>query len=256
MSLLYLPIGVALLVVSLAGATVALASTLALRRLWGPDVTPDLKELANQTARRLGALFALILALAFNTALSEHTELEEAIDEEAILVAQILEDAVEEMGEADSRAVISDLSIYVDEVVNTEWKAQSAASVSREADAALERVRSRLQNLEADQPDMVAETDALIDQVERRRLQRLLDLEQTLPPIFWILSVLLFFVTLVPTAYFEPSRSAALLLGTYGAAVCIVLYSILLLSEPFRSSMPVSDEPFRLVQTYLEEATK
>ena len=182
MSFLHLPIGVALVLVSIAGAAIALASSVAFRRLWSPGVTPDLKELANQTARRLGALYALILALAFNTVMSEHTELEEAIDEEAILIAQILEDAVEEMNATDSEAVVKDLGMYVDAVINKEWSASRAIEVTGEADAALERVRSRLQSLQGEAPDMVAETDALIDEVERRRLQRLLDLEQTLPP--------------------------------------------------------------------------
>ena len=46
------------------------------------------------------------------------------------------------------------------------------------------------------------------------------------------------------------------MIGTYGAAIGLVLYSIWILSEPFRSSMQMSNEPFRLVQVYLEEAVR
>lgn len=99
---------------------------------------------------------------------------------------------------------------------------------------------------------MVHEIDAMLDEVERRRLQRLLDLEQSLPPLFWILSIVLFFALLIPAAKFTPTRSSALLIGTYGAVVGVVLFSILVLSQPFHSSMPVSDEPFSLVSAYLE----
>jgi hypothetical protein len=115
-------------------------------------------------------------------------------------------------------------------------------------------MRTRLLPLEAKNPAMVAELDEMLDEVERRRLQRLLDLEQALPPLFWILSIVLFFAMLVPAASFTPNRSSAVLIGTYGAAISIVLYSILLLSKPFQSSMPVSDEPFRLVRTHLERS--
>jgi hypothetical protein len=44
------------------------------------------------------------------------------------------------------------------------------------------------------------------------------------------------------------------LVAIAGAAIGIVLYSILVLSEPFQSSMPVSDEAFRLVTSYLEHS--
>ena len=129
---------------------------------------------------------------------------------------QIAEDSLEEMDEASGRAAIEDIAIYVDAVVNEEWKAQSPATVSRTADAALERLRTRLLPLEAKNPGMVAEIDQMLDEVERRRLQRLLDLEQTLPPLFWILSILLFFAMLVPASSFTPSRVSAVLIGTYG----------------------------------------
>ena len=239
---------------ALAGAAIALVFTFGLNGIWRPTVTDELKDLASSSARALGAVYALILALAFNTVMSEHREFEEAIDEEAILVAQILEDSLEEMDEATSREAVDDLVVYVDAVLTEEWKAQSAATVSRTADAALESLRTRLQPLEAENPSMAAELDQLLDEVERRRLQRLLDLEQSVPPLFWILSILLFFATLIPFTRYSPTRANGALIGTYGAAVGIVLYSILMLSEPFQSSMPVSDEPFRLVQGYLEQA--
>ena len=254
MNFLHLPIGVALSLVAIAGAATAIASVFGFRRLWRPMVSDELKELTTWSARALGTVYALILALAFNTVMAEHTELEEAIDEEAILLVQIAEDSLEEMDEASGRAAIEDIAIYVDAVVNGEWKAQSPATVSRTADAALERLRTRLLPLEAKNPAMVAEIDGMLDEVERRRLQRLLDLEQTLPPLFWILSILLFFAMLVPASSFTPSRVSAVLIGTYGAAIGIVLYSILVLSEPFQSSMPVSDEAFRLVTSYLEHS--
>ena len=241
--------------VALAGAAIALLFTFGLNAIWRPKVTDELKDLASSSGRALGTVYALILALAFNTVMSEHRELEEAIDEEAILVAQILEDSLEEMDDAAGREAVSDLVVYVDAVLNEEWKAQSAATVSRTADAALESLRTRLQPLEAENPSMAGELDQLLDEVERRRLQRLLDLEQSVPPLFWILSILLFFATLVPFTRYSPTRANGVLIGTYGAAVGIVLYSILMLSEPFQTSMPVSDEPFRLVQGFLEQAT-
>jgi hypothetical protein len=179
---LYLPIGVALSLVAIAGAATAIA--FGFRRLWRPMVSDELKELTTWSARALGTVYALILALAFNTVMAEHTELEEAIDEEAILLVQIAEDSLEEMDKASGRAAIEDIAIYVDAVVNEEWKAQSPATVSRTADAALERLRTRLLPLEAKNPAMVAEIDGMLDEVERRRLQRLLDLEQTLPSLF------------------------------------------------------------------------
>ena len=134
--------------------------TFGLKGFFRPTVTDELKDLASSSGRALGALYALILALAFNTVMSEYSELEEAIDEEAILVAQILEDSVEEMDEATGREAVDDLVVYVDAVLNEEWKAKSAATVTRTADAALESLRTRLQPLETENPSMAAELHA------------------------------------------------------------------------------------------------
>ena len=81
------------MLVSLLGTGAALSFSLAFRRAWRPSATPEVQELANQTDRRLGAIYARILALAFNAVMSEHTEPEEA--------------------EADSRKIVNDLAVYV-----------------------------------------------------------------------------------------------------------------------------------------------
>jgi integral membrane sensor domain MASE1 len=94
---LHLPIGVAFFLVAIAGAATAFA--FAFRRVSRPMISNELKDITAWSARALGMVYALILALAFNTVMSEHTELEEAIDEEAILLVQILEDSLEEMDE-------------------------------------------------------------------------------------------------------------------------------------------------------------
>ena len=250
--LIQLPVVVGLFLVAFAGAAIGVAFTFALAKFWRPEPTESLADITTFSMRAIGALYALVLALAFNSVIGEHNQLEEAIEEEAVLLVQIAEDSIEEMDERTGRAMAEDIAVYVGAVVNEEWNAQSADLVPRTAEAALERMRKRLPLLEAEDPAMVAEIDLMLDEVERRRLQRLLDLEQSLPPLFWILSVVLFFALLVPVARFVPTRANAVLVGTYSAAVGALLYSILMMSEPFRSSMPVSNEPFLLVMSYLE----
>jgi len=61
--------------VALAGAAIALLFTFGLNAIWRPKVTDELKDLASSSGRALGTVYALILALAFNTVMSEHREL-------------------------------------------------------------------------------------------------------------------------------------------------------------------------------------
>jgi len=79
-----------------------------------------------------------MLALAFNTVMSEHSELEEAI-----LVAQILEDSLEEMDEAAGREAVGDLVVYVDAVLTEEGLRSSVPShrVDDESKASSLRIR-------------------------------------------------------------------------------------------------------------------
>jgi hypothetical protein len=257
MSILYLPLSLAIVIVVIVGSASALAFSAGLNRRWRPAASDELKDLTAHTGRMLGGIYSLILALAFNTAMSERTELEEAIDEEAVLLLQIVEDSRREMHPSAGMVSVNNISSYVEAVLDEEWRADSAtaaATASNTAYVALERLRAHMATLKADHSDRVLKIEKMLDDVERRRLQRLLDLEQTLPKIFWILSILLFFGTLIPMARYSPNGSSAMLIGSYGAAVGLVLYSILLMSEPFQSTMPVSQQPFLVLKTHIEKA--
>lgn len=118
MSILQLPIGVALTLAGLGGVLVAIAFTRGAHWIWGPQASEELADVTSFSLRAIGAVYALILALSFNAVMAEHTELEEAIDEEAILLVQIAEDSIEEMDAASGRAAAEDIKIYVAAVVD------------------------------------------------------------------------------------------------------------------------------------------
>ena len=87
MSILFLPIELGTALSALLGALIALTFSLGLHSLWHPVVSDEFKDLSSHAGRMLGALYSLILALAFNTAMSERAELEEAIDDATEAVA-------------------------------------------------------------------------------------------------------------------------------------------------------------------------
>ena len=244
-------LSLSLLLVAALGSASALVFSFALHRIWRPALTEEFKDLTSFLARTLSGIFALILALSFNTASSERIELEEAIDEEVVLLLQIHEDIDEELTGTLREAMLLDITTYLTAVLSDEWDKDGARPSGSPGDAALESLRNRLRQLEDKDSQTGAEIDALLDAVEQRRLQRLLEHDQQLPPLFWILCFFLFFANLIPLARFAHGGSNAALIGCYGATIGLVLYSIALLVQPYHPAMPVSQKPFALVESQL-----
>ena len=234
------------------GGALALAFSFALHRIWRPALTSEFKDLTSFLARTLSGIYGLILALSFNMVSSERIELEEAIDEEVVLLLQIHEDIDEELTGPLRQALLLDIDKYLNAVLSDEWDKDGAAASGTPGDMALENLRKRLRQLEDKDSETAAEIDSLVDAVEQRRLQRLLEYDQRLPPVFWILCFFLFFANLIPLARFADGRSNAALIACYGATIGLVLYSIALLSQPYHPAMPVSHRPFALVESQLE----
>jgi hypothetical protein len=143
---------------------------------------------------------------------------------------------------------------YVRAVVDEDWKAQQPFAESLTADETLRRLRVHLDAIQPDYQETVTEIDRLLDEIERRRLQRLFDHTERLPGLFWTLSALLVVFALLPFSHYAPTRENALYIGGYGAAIGIVMYGILMFSEPFNSSIPIDDAPLRLSLSAIERA--
>lgn len=254
MTLVTLPVPIALVAVVLVSAAAALAVTFGSRAVLRPRATDELKNLSSSSATRHGAVLALILALAFNSVMREHNELSESIDEEAVLIAQVLEDIVEEIGTPDGLPAIRDLATYVQSVLHEDWQAQDPFAESLTADETLYRLRAHLDSIQPDYKETVAEMDKLLDEIERRRLQRLFDHMEQLPGLFWVLAILLFVFALLPFSHYAPTRENALYIGGYGAAIGIVMYGILMFSTPFNPTTPMDDTPLRLSLKGIERA--
>ena len=236
------------------GGAVALVFTFSLHRIWRPALTDEFKDLTSFLARTLSGIYALILALSFNMATSERMELEEAIDEEVVLLLQIHEDIDEELTGPLRKTLLLDIAKYLDAVRSDEWDTDGAAASGTPGDAALESLRNRLTQLGDQYSETAAEIDSLVDAVEQRRLQRLLEHNAQLPPLFWSMCVFLFFVNLIPLARFGHGYSNAALIACYGASIGLVVCGIALLSQPYHPAMPVSHKPFALVESQLERS--
>jgi hypothetical protein len=247
MILAAVPLWASLVVVALLSAALTLVLLLAIRLAWRTERSQELKALARGIVVPISAINALILSLAFNDALTEYNELAEQIDEEAVAVAQLHEDFVEESDPALTESLTNELVAYLRAVIEDEWRAGSLEDLPQSGNQALERLRALMAPLKRTDPTGFAEMDALLDAIERARLQRLLDLDQSMPELFWYLAMALFLVTLIPLAIMTERPTHALLAALYGVATGLVLHGILVLSQPFNASDPISDRPMRFM---------
>lgn len=254
MILTSLPVALALAIVILVSAATALAVTFGLGAVLRLPVTDELKSLSSSTATRQGAVLALILALAFNSVMREHNELSESIDEEAVLIGEMLEDVVEEIGAPDGVRLLRGMAVYVDAVITEDWKARDPFEESLTADEALFELRRHVDAVQAKYTETAKDIDALLDEIERRRLQRLFDHGEELPGLFWILLALLFLFALIPFMHYRPTRGNILYIGGFGGAVGIIIYGIVMFSTPFSSAAPITDTPLRVSARAIERA--
>ncbi|OAN18154.1 hypothetical protein A3K86_04435 [Photobacterium jeanii] len=254
-----LPIFVAILVVlSVSGLTAVLFTTL-LHHLVHPARTDENAQLCANLSTRLGALQALILALAFNTVFSEYNELSESIDQEAVVISLVLEDLSEELPAENALASVATLANYVYAVLEEDWITKEPLASNLTADLALYDLRRLLDDMPTSPAitETVREIDQLLDEIDRLRMQRLVDYDDDLPPLFWELLIALYFLALLPISYFKQTKISACYIASYGMAIGIVMYAILLYSQPFQTSLKVENQPFvRILHTIENEYAK
>ena len=250
-----LPTFVGLATVISLSALVAVLFTTLVHYTVHPARTDENAQLCSTLSTRLGAIQAFILALAFNSVFSEYNELRESIDQEAMVISLVLEDLSEELPADHALPSIATLANYVYAVIEEDWITKDPLASSLTADHALYDLR-RLMDAIPRNPDIVATTteiDKLLDEIERLRMQRLFDYDDDLPPLFWVMVIGLFFLALIPMSYFKQTKVSMFYLSAYGAATGMVMYAILIYSQPFQTSLTVGNQPFKQILHSIEE---
>ncbi len=252
--ILHLPtfIGAGLLMglTTLAGVFVYLLSN----RLLAKSEAKETRRAANYLFRVTGILVSLFLSLTFADVVLEMNQIETAIEREAIMTEDIYRD-LDRYDSNRARRAQALLVDYIRAVIDHDWPALANDRLSEEARGLFGQLEYEVLHLEDDTELQGILRSRIISDVDLVSDLRLIRLEQALakPPLFLIVVIFGFLVTMVCFGAHPPNRLTVSLLSLYTLLIGLVIYLILAYSDPFQGATGI--EPVSL-EFILEEISQ
>lgn len=196
----------------------------------------------------VGLLVGLFLSLTFSEVVIELNTIERAVEREAVAISDVYH-GLERFGAEPTRSIREDLIVYTQAVIDKDWPALANDSLSEATEAQLRKVELTVLQLEATSLVQERAWDRIIGDVDLISDYRLSRLEQALaqPPLFLVVVIFGFFVTMLCLGLHEPSRPLIVLVALYMAFVGLVIYLILAFSDPFQGAPGVDTAPLEYV---------
>ncbi len=215
-------------------ALIAMLVHLAAHNLIKNESSEETMDAAKWASVRIGAIHALILALAFSGLRAEQNELQEGIDNEALAIEQLYR-GLEGIGTRQAKDIQQNLAKYTRMVIEEEWPSMAAGEPLTKADLLADTIYRQITELStsADNSGQVSALLNDINDIENERGQRSFDISEQFGTTFWIIAVvgLLFTcISFLPTP-FTILRSS--FLGMFAGINGLVFFAILEYSHPF-----------------------
>lgn len=235
--LLQLPVlwgaGLLMALTTLAGLGVYMLSN----RLLATSQPKEARRAANYLFRVVGILVSLFLSLTFADVVLELNQIEASIEREAVMLEDIYRD-LDRYGSPRAVRAQSLVHDYLEAVIKHDWPALANDRLSEEARVLLGQLENEVLHLEDNsevQGILRSRIIADVDMVSDLRLSRL---EQAFdkPPLFLVVVVFGFLITMVCFGPHDPNRLTLVLLSFYTLLIGLVIYLILAYSDPFQGS--------------------
>jgi hypothetical protein len=238
------PAGVALAMASFAVLSIVLY--LVLHRLVLVSANEDTRRMAEAVAGRVGIIHGIVLGMMFSNITAEYTGMVAALEAEASALIR-LHNAMERQEDERLEPAMEELRGYIHFVVERQWPALRAGRV--EAGDHELAGRDLLDNVwrSVDRVEPGPHQNklmSLVDEVENYRNLRLFDRLGSLLPLFWYIAIIGYVLTLAGFCVPRPSRARCTLAALYGAMVGVVLYGILVMTQPYSPAAGVSPKVF------------
>jgi hypothetical protein len=222
-------------------------------RFLASSQTKEARRATSGLFRVIGVLVSLFLSLTFADVMLELNQIEASVEREAVM----LEDIHRDLGRYDTARALKAQTLlveYIQGVIQYDWPALANDQLSKE-------VREILLQLEYEVLYLEDETE--VQQILRPRIisdvsfvydLRLTRLEQALakPPLFLIVVVFGFLITMACFGPHPPNRLTVGLLAMYTSLIGLVIYLILAYSDPFQGATGIDPASLKYV---LEQIT-
>lgn len=244
-SILLLPPWLGGLVAMTIATVLGLAVYLVSYRLISRQSRDDLKDPTSNLFRVVGMLVSLMLSLAFAEVIVELRAVENAIEREAVAIGDTFED-LRRFDEPATRDIRVTLLAYARAVVEDDWPALAKNRLGHRTNELKMRLTERVMSLEPKTPIQEKLWSRILTDVDAISGHRLIRLDSALakPPVYVIVVIFGFLVTMAFFGAYRPRLSLMSLVSLYTVFVGLVLYLIVALSDPFHGALGIEPTTF------------
>lgn len=197
----------------------------------------EVRRAADYLFRVVSVLVSLFLSLTFADVVLELNQIEASIEREAVMIEDVYRDLAQYESTRARRA--QELVVdYVQATIQHDWPALADDRLSVEAREIFAQLELEVLHLEDNSEIQGILRSRIISDVDAISDLRLSRLEQALakPPLFLIVVVFGFLITMVCFGPHEPRRLTLTLLSFYTLLIGLVIYLILAYSDPFQGA--------------------
>ncbi len=245
--LMHIPTIVVALIMLVISAGAAIGGLLIVRRYAPPHKLKGHHDIAGPIFATIGVIYAVLLAFITIIVYEQFSDAKTNLTMEANTYGQMYRTALglPEPFRSEYRTALNE---FVDAIMQDEWDSQAYKGPSSRVSAAAKQVNSvfALYNPVTDKEMLYY--GQILDKMNlagELRRQRILDQEEGLPGILWMVLILGGLITLAFTFFFGSDNLIAQLIMTTMVAILIalVLFTIFVLDFPFTGDLRVPVEP-------------
>jgi hypothetical protein len=243
-----IPFGLLLLCVSM---TLAVGGLILVQRLVPASVRGQHNDVTGFIYAVLGVVYAVLLGLMVVAVWEEWNSAAETADEEASSLAEIFWLA-DRMPDSEGRHIQELARSYARVVVNEEWPLMEQEKSSPEAWDLLDEIRGRLQNFDPSTPAqrvLYEQGFERMNDLADARRDRLLEAEQGLPAILWVVLIAGGIIVVGFTYLFGLGSTLIhlLMVAALALIISLVLFTVAALDFPFKGDITVGPDAMEQV---------
>jgi len=214
---------------------------------WSSELTEDTKKTADLVATRTGIVYALVIGMMFLNARVEHTQMIEAIENEASALTRLYR-AMQRQDDEESLEVRAKLLKYIRFIVDEQWPALREARL-QPGDRAfvggdqLDDIWNYISKIERKTGN--SDLSNLLDQVEHNLMLRLFDSKGSLLPLFWYIAGFGYLTTLISLYINPPTFRRCTLVSIYSSMVALALLGVFIMTHPYSTAAGIEPDVFK-----------
>ena len=208
----------------------------------------ELRDPIGNLFRVIGMLVSLMLSLAFAEVVVQLRAIENAIEREAVAISDTFDD-LKRFQTGETREIKTILIDYTQSIIDDDWPALAGNQLGNKTGDLNKKLQQAAMNLEPTTEAQKQLWSRILNDLDVASDYRLIRLDNALgePPIYLYVVFFGFLLTMACFGTYRPQGPVVVLVSMYALFVGMVLYLILVLSDPFHGGFGIEPTTFEHV---------